>query len=290
MGIPITYIFEFEKVEQDLWPFFMREFAAAGAGHLVLTQGLMMELLKDYRTIPSLKQEMANAGLSFVDSHAVFGGAYDLQNYNDEMQELRSLAYRAQLRIAAEMGVDTITFHPGNDIADLDKPIEKLLDNVRANLEQLLPEAEKCGVTICLENSWNIMSTPEYLLRIMNEFPTGRLGLCYDSGHANIMSGAGAGNQENGAIRRWAARGLEVKWNDHILEDMLPHVVNCHIHDNDGVKDLHLPPGQGCIDWKHIAQLLKKAPRLKCIQSEVKVLKNNVSIPSLCNTFNSMFA
>ena len=81
----------------------------------------------------------------------------------------------------------------------------------------------------------------------------------------------------------------EVDWNDHILEDLLDGVVNCHLHDNNAVTDQHLPPGQGCVDWKNIASLLKRAPRLKCIQSEVKIVQGGISFSKLSGIFNHIF-
>ena len=65
-------------------------------------------------------------------------------------------------------------------------------------------------------------------------------------------------------------------------------MVNCHLHDNNAVKDQHLPPGMGCVDWKNIVSLLKRAPRLKCIQSEVKIVNNNISFSKLSSLFNTI--
>ena len=79
-------------------------------------------------------------------------------------------------------------------------------------------------------------------------------------------------------------------FDDRILEKMLPHVVNCHLHDNDGISDKHRNIGDGTIDWNHIAPLLKSAPRLKVIQSEVIPIKANASIKAICEKMQSMFA
>ena len=70
---------------------------------------------------------------------------------------------------------------------------------------------------------------------------------------------------------------------------MLPEIVTCHLHDNDGSRDQHLPPGKGNIDWNRISGLLKNAPKLKYIQSEVSVVSNNVSLSELRETFERMF-
>ncbi|MBR6371585.1 MAG: sugar phosphate isomerase/epimerase [Victivallales bacterium] len=290
MDTPITYMFEFQEGSAKMRPFLMQELASAGIKHIVLTDALMKEILGDITLANTLKQEAAAAGLSFVDSHALFGLTYDLMNYGDSLHNHRMLLNKLQLNIAAEMGINTITFHPGNESARPETPLAALMDNVKRSLDEMLPEAEKCGVTLCIENSWNQISVPKPMWEIKNAFSTEYLGFCYDSGHANIMSGKGRDNQDNGAIARWKARGFdEVEWNDHILEDLLPGVVNCHLHDNNAVSDQHLPPGQGNIDWKNIASLLKRAPRLKCIQSEVKIVKGGISFRKLSGIFNNIF-
>jgi ferredoxin len=74
-----------------------------------------------------------------------------------------------------------------------------------------------------------------------------------------------------------------------LREKMLPHIVNCHLHDNDGNADYHRCPGAGNIDWKKTADLLRKAPRLKCIQSEVIPTRDNLPIKTLCETFRNIF-
>ena len=64
--------------------------------------------------------------------------------------------------------------------------------------------------------------------------------------------------------------GCEAEPDDAVLEKMLPHVVNCHLHDNDGMTDRHWLPGDplGAIDWKSVVPMLLSAPRLRAIQCE----------------------
>ena len=50
---------------------------------------------------------------------------------------------------------------------------------------------------------------------------------------------------------------------------MLPEIVNCHLHDNDGSTDAHRIPGNGTLNWNKVIPLLKSAPKLQVIQCEV---------------------
>ena len=52
------------------------------------------------------------------------------------------------------------------------------------------------------------------------------------------------------------ALGLPTPWEHDVLDRMLPHIVNCHLHDNDGTDDQHLLPGDGTLDWTAVAALL----------------------------------
>ena len=286
---PFTYFVEFREITPKLRPFILAELASAGVKHLVLNKFLIADILQDASLVKTLPIELSQAGLDFVDSHALFGLPYDLMLYGDQMQEHRILLGKLQLSIAAEMGVDTMTFHLGNDALVPEIPLEKLCENACRNLEALLPEAERLGVTLCIENSWNILSRPDSLLTFKREFPTKALGFCFDSGHANILSSHAKSAEGGGARERWAPRGREVEWEDHALEKMLPHVVNCHLHDNNGFFDQHLPPGEGCVDWSGAVALLRQAPRLKCLQSEVKLIAHGCSARKLCDRFATIF-
>ena len=82
----------------------------------------------------------------------------------------------------------------------------------------------------------------------------------------------------------------EVKWEDKALEKMLPHVVNCHLHDNDGMRDRHWTPFNGNIDWEKTMKLLAKAPNLRCLQNEVILPGRDVnsSIHDMCRAFDKL--
>jgi sugar phosphate isomerase/epimerase len=65
---------------------------------------------------------------------------------------------------------------------------------------------------------------------------------------------------------------------------MLPEIVNCHLHDNDGSSDAHMTPGKGTIDWKKVISLLKRAPKLQAIQCEV-LMRPDDTPAEICRKF-----
>jgi sugar phosphate isomerase/epimerase len=54
---------------------------------------------------------------------------------------------------------------------------------VTDSIEKCLPVAEKCGVTLALENHWGLGRTPEGLLRIVNEVNSPWLQILMDTGN-----------------------------------------------------------------------------------------------------------
>lgn len=103
------------------------------------------------------------------------------------------------IRLAYEMGIPTMRVNTGTwgtskDFDDLmanrgiEKPIEGYTDEdgykwVIDSLEKCLPEAEKCGVLLGLENHWGLGRTPEGVLRIVDAIDSPWLQVTLDTGN-----------------------------------------------------------------------------------------------------------
>lgn len=290
--IPVTYCFDF-SLNESLRPYMFDMMAKNGIKNIVLTNFFIGKILSSTGYIDALKQETANCGLKFVDAHAVFGHNNDLVTPDKAKRNLMIRRELLTLEICAEMGVDTITKHVGfeSNYEPNYWPVDQNVERIEDALSQLLPAAEKLGITICLENIWSSTNTPDVLMRIKKDFPTDALGICFDSGHANLCE-KGYLHEGNNSVHRVLWQKIfnkEPDWDDQICEKLLPEIVTCHLHDNDGGKDQHCLPGKGNIDWDRISGLLKTAPKLKYIQSEVSVVTNNVSLSELRETFERMF-
>ena len=282
--VPVTYLFAFEFTDERSRRYAMHDFARHGAKHLVLCDALFDMIFGNFRMEKILLDEMAAEGLSFCDAHAPFGTGLDMCTPDEALRPQMLLRHRLALQICAEMGVDTITIHTGTEKAFPDYPLEVQYDAVRRSLDELLPEAERLGITICLENIWYRLTTVDRLWGLKKLYPTDKLGFCYDSGHANVF--AKGRTPDATAWRYWTP--VTPEFDDQVLEKMLPEVVSCHLHDNHGFRDEHLLPGRGNVDWKHIIGLLKQAPRLACIQSEASTITQGVTPGELCAAFREL--
>lgn len=286
-NIPLTFYIPFIEDEKHR-RVLLSEFAANGAENIVLSDEYISAIKLDPAKAGVFQQEMSDAGLKFVDAHAPFGSAVDMNSSNNA--GLRVLNHMLHLHIAALMGVKTITIHTGNDTNTPGVMVARQLDNISFILDKLLPEAEKLDVAIAIENIWAPVNTPENLLAIKKRFPTPYLGFCFDSGHANIMSKLNGSSKEISCARNYwrDSNAGEPAWDDNILEKMLPEIINCHLHDNSGSIDQHILPGAGSIDWQKTVELLKKAPRLQAVQSEVIQILSALSVKELVEKFKSL--
>jgi sugar phosphate isomerase/epimerase len=114
---------------------------------------------------------------------------------------------------------------------------DRKFEAAMTSIEHLRAFAKPLGVRLLLENIPNEMSTPDKLVEFIHTTHFDDVGVCFDIGHAHIMSNV--------------AEAFE------ILKD---HIRSTHLHDNAKDKDSHLWPGKGSIDWKEAMQMLRSAP------------------------------
>ena len=148
------------------------------------------------------------------------------------------------IEVAEQVPFRFLVQHIGNsNESDDDRKFEAALGSI----EHLRAFAKPLGVTLLLENIPNDISTPERLMEMLRLLRYDDLGICFDTGHAHIMSTV---HQAFG-----------------VLED---RIRSTHIHDNQGIRDSHLWPGEGTIDWEQTMQLLRSAPHAPALLMEIE--------------------
>lgn len=286
--VPLTYWANFSLDDELARRQTLREFADNGAKNLTLSEPVISKIMGDHTFAAAIRNEMAECGLTFVDAHAPFGGVLDMNCPDMDFRPQMLLRHKLALEICASFGIGTITIHPGSDRFFPEIPLEKHWDLMRDALDKLLPEAERLGIAVAIENSMSRAASPSAVVMLKSEYPTDTLGLCFDSGHANVLD-HGRNYSSGMAYDFWRKVGCEPEWDDRIIEKMLPQMISCHLHDNDGSTDSHSLPGCGNVDWKKIVPLLKRAPRLMVVQSEV-CLAPRYSVKQLCAAFEKLSA
>ena len=156
------------------------------------------------------------------------------------------------------------------------------------SLYELLPDAERYGVVMCLENQWTPLNQSAYLLKAVEHFNSPWLGICYDAGHANLTEHGQEFPGKTCVPSIWNDAKIPVVWEENMIAKLRPWIVNCHFHDNNGIVDEHKLVGQGTVDWNRIMNTLKDAPRLKCIQSEVSIREAGPTMQELRAAFGKL--
>jgi sugar phosphate isomerase/epimerase len=144
---------------------------------------------------------------------------------------------------------DQLAFH--NLIVHLgerdDKWSPRTIEYALSALEHLEAFAQPLGVHLLVENLLSEATTPEHLMLILEMTHLDHVGVCLDAGHAHMTVGV------QSAIGTLGDR-----------------IASVHVHDNHGLKDEHLWPGAGSIDWAATAEALKKLTNPPATVLEIK--------------------
>jgi sugar phosphate isomerase/epimerase len=116
-----------------------------------------------------------------------------------------------------------------------------------SGIEHLRAFCRQLGVTLLVENTPNDLATPERLKELLKALHYTDLGVCFDTGHAHIMSSV---HQAFG-----------------VLQD---RIRSTHVHDNHRDKDSHLWPGDGTVDWSETMQALRAAAQVPALLMEIE--------------------
>ncbi len=194
-------------------------------------------LNNDNDKIASAAEVLRENGIAIRSIHAPFGSNCNLSNPDAEerdkaIQEIRDLLYKA-----AAADVEMIIIHPG--VGNVSEPGEQNSLNLLAydSVSQLIDAAEESGVAMALENMLPAHPGCEirHILEIVDEINSPALGICFDSGHAHVC-----GNMQE------------------CMEAFGERMINIHMQDNDGTRDMHLQPPYGTTDWPTFVETLAK--------------------------------
>ena len=184
----------------------------------------------------ALRQLGESLNISCNQAHDPFevsyGDKFDLDNRN-YLRLVRCLEF------ASVLGANHVIVHAIKD--NLPEGLDFIAYN-RQFYESLIPWCEKFGICICVENLFNwqekaipVLCNPTEHQDFVRQLNSPWVKICVDVGHSAIT-------------------GYKP---EEVLAAMDPQLLAAlHIHDNDGFRDQHLLPGQGCMDWNAITAAL----------------------------------
>jgi sugar phosphate isomerase/epimerase len=206
----------------------------------------VLEILPDWRTFPDplpLRARVADRGMSIHSAHGCWGGRSikaervdlgqpDLALFRQSVDDLK---WCIDWLLAA--GGTHLVIHPGG----LSAPDEQAERRARLaqGLLELADHARGSCIRLCVENmppGVHPGSRMSDLFELLLELARPELALALDTGHAHISADICAETEAAGSL-----------------------LATTHVHDNDGQRDSHEPPGLGTIDWNAWAIALDRS-------------------------------
>ena len=291
MSVPLSHYYDWMALPENTYTNLINEFKDNGFSNFVLTETTLKKALTEPWEFTKFKRMSMVHNITFGDAHLPFGQPYDLCCAEKGRRKWMLEDQKRAMAYAAELGCKTCTVHMGAYESVVYKtPNDVLRPYVVDSIGILLEEAEQLDIILAIENSYERSNTPGEVLYYMSCFDNPHLGVCYDSGHACLMADFPGKSREKYFAAMDEAWGEVVECYPDAIGDLLPHIVTCHLHDNDGYSDAHKMPGEGRIEWKELIAKIKSAPRLLTMQSEVSMFRHGYSVRRLVETFNKLLA
>lgn len=201
---------------------------------------------KEVRQIAEAAQRI---GVELSSLSTGLGWRYPLTHPDESTRERGLQAVRKQLQIANWLGVDAILVVPG--LVNEDTPYDEAYYRAREALRQLLPDAERWGVKIGVENVWNkFLLSPLEMRQFIDELGSPYLGAYFDAGNVLVM-----GYPEHW-IRILGRRIFRVH-----VKDFKTHIGNISAFCN---------PLQGNVPWNKVNEALVEVGYDSYITAEVE--------------------
>jgi L-ribulose-5-phosphate 3-epimerase len=168
-------------------------------------------------------------GLTLENAHLPYEDSDDLWQDSPAGQVLVDRIEEA-IAEAAQAGIPTLVIHPYRTSQVLSQGHRSLFFQ---RAQRLGEKAHGLGMRLAWENLYDSRLVGEMMAALAHQPAT---GFCLDTGHANIS--------QDGALS--------------LLSDFPDKLFALHLHDNDGISDQHLLPGQGTFPWPHFMDLLAR--------------------------------
>ncbi len=149
------------------------------------------------------------------------------------IQSVTQMRFRQLLNVAAILRPRAAVFHAAYDKWRYGGRKDVWLNNSIATWHTVMEAASPIGMRVAVENVFD--EDPEALRMLIEKIASPDFGFCFDTGHFNIFSVV--------PMEEWFA-GLG------------RHLIEVHLHDNDGTEDSHRALGQGDVDFEKFFELM----------------------------------
>ncbi|MEM2929741.1 MAG: sugar phosphate isomerase/epimerase family protein [Thermoproteota archaeon] len=248
-----TWIYSILDIEKALGR--LRE---KGVGFVELSYEHLSKIFKneavDLKALRSIKEAADSLDIRIIQVHGPFG-EIDLELApEDSPQRERALRKIFNwIKHVGELEWSVLVLHTVRIRVSEEYGFQRLVEKTRLANARFFKEASKhaseYGVKIAVENRLESCygSLPRDLLELIKEVGSESLGVCFDTGHANVNKLS----------------------TPAMVEILREHLIATHIHDNDGSHDQHLPPLMGSIDWDQVMNAFSRTGYRKPLILEI---------------------
>lgn len=152
------------------------------------------------------------------------------------VRSVTQVRFRQFLNAAAVLKPRAGVFHAGYDRWRFGGRTDIWLGNSIDVWHKVMETASGIGMKVAVENVFD--EEPEALQMLIETIALPGFGFCFDTGHFNLFSKV--------SLEQW-------------FERLGRHLVEVHLHDNDGTADAHLALGRGRIDFEKIFHQIRTA-------------------------------
>ena len=208
--------------------------------NFLISSRLNPEIYLSAQALDSLKKEefagicesLTDEGISFT-----FHAPYMDMSPGSPDPKIRAVALERMnqvMDLAELVGPRAIVVHGGYDRWRFDGNVDLWLKNSLDVWPIIVRRAVKIETRLAMENVFD--DIPEPIMRLLDSMDSPNFGHCFDIGHFRLFSKI--------SMDDWFKR-------------LGKRIVEVHIHDNNGGRDEHLPPGHGDIDFEKFFTLLR---------------------------------
>jgi len=151
------------------------------------------------------------------------------------IRSVTQVRFRQLLNVAAILKPRAAVFHAAYDRWRYNGRRDIWLENSIDTWFKVMDTASKIGLRVAVENVFD--EDPDALQMLIEKIKSPDFGFCFDTGHFNLFSTV--------PMEKW-------------FESLGRHLIEVHLHDNDGKADFHWALGRGGIDFERFFSLMKE--------------------------------
>jgi len=161
------------------------------------------------------------------------------------VRSVTQVRFRQLLNVAAILKPRAAVFHAAYDRWRYSGRRDVWLDYSIDTWRKVVESASKIGLRVAVENVFD--EEPDALQMLIEKIGSPDFGFCFDTGHFNLFSSV--------SMERW-------------FETLGSHLVEVHLHDNDGTADAHWALGRGKVDFSRFFSLMNTYGRMPVLTIE----------------------